>query len=388
MSGFFKPYEGKRPYLFISYSHSQSPEVVDTIRLLHEDRWRLWYDEGIPAGGDWPKNIEQHLRQSAAVLFFLSKSALASQNCFSEIKTALALGRSVLVMPLEQAEPDADWRALLDRATLLAPCPDAKSRAAAVLESGVVTRAFRRKPLEGFRWDRLGLAASAAVFLATLAALFALFTGRIALPGAQQDGAPTPSPAAAPAPTEEPDVDMSPWESFFPVSFPDAMQERAVRTALEKPGDDVLLSDLPQIRTLYFCGNMTLGELSAVGFNEKGEPTVNGSRVIEGSVADLSLIGRMPLLEELALIRQPVEDLSALAALTRLRVLSLAACETDALSTLAGQSSIETLHLEHSAVRDLGALGEMDALKTVTVSADMLPLKWNEKDGYELLLVK
>ena len=100
MSGFFKPYEGKRPYLFISYSHSQSPEVVDTIRLLHEDRWRLWYDEGIPAGGDWPKNIEQHLRQSAAVLFFLSKSALASQNCFSEIKTALALGRSVPVPPV------------------------------------------------------------------------------------------------------------------------------------------------------------------------------------------------------------------------------------------------------------------------------------------------
>ena len=28
MSRFFKPYEGTRPYLFISYAHKQSEEVV------------------------------------------------------------------------------------------------------------------------------------------------------------------------------------------------------------------------------------------------------------------------------------------------------------------------------------------------------------------------
>ena len=53
MSRFFKPYEGNRPYLFISYAHKQSEEVVSTIRILHEKGWRLWYDEGIPAGSDW-----------------------------------------------------------------------------------------------------------------------------------------------------------------------------------------------------------------------------------------------------------------------------------------------------------------------------------------------
>ena len=30
MSRFFKPYEGNRPYLFISYAHKQSEEVVST----------------------------------------------------------------------------------------------------------------------------------------------------------------------------------------------------------------------------------------------------------------------------------------------------------------------------------------------------------------------
>ena len=52
MSGFFKPYEGSRPFVFISYAHRQSDAVLDTIRILHEKGWRLWYDEGIPAGSD------------------------------------------------------------------------------------------------------------------------------------------------------------------------------------------------------------------------------------------------------------------------------------------------------------------------------------------------
>ena len=44
MSRFFKPYEGTRPFLFISYAHLQSEEVVSTIRIHDEKGWRLWYD--------------------------------------------------------------------------------------------------------------------------------------------------------------------------------------------------------------------------------------------------------------------------------------------------------------------------------------------------------
>ena len=33
MSGFFKPYEGSRPFVFISYAHRQSDTVLDTIRI-------------------------------------------------------------------------------------------------------------------------------------------------------------------------------------------------------------------------------------------------------------------------------------------------------------------------------------------------------------------
>ena len=389
MSRFFKPYEGKRPYLFVSYSHRQSDTVVDTIRLLHERRCRVWYDEGIPAGGDWPKNIALHMQQCAAVLFFLSKSALASPNCFSEVKTALELNKRVLVMPLEEAERSAAWQALLDRCVFLDASGDEQQRAETILASGTIRREFFRRPLEGFRWDRLGLAASLLLFALTIGAVYGVLTGLIPLPWAES--APpesTPQQAiATPVPTPAPSMDLTQWESMFPVSFPDTQQEKAIRSALGNYDEDVLLRDLPEVTALYFCGNMNLKSLKGVGFDAEGNATVNGAKVVEGKVSDLSVIGRMPYLEGLALIRQPVSSLGSLSALTNLRELSIAATAVEDLSALGAQPSLETLHLEHSAVRDLTALGAMRALRTVTVSADMLPLRWSDSAAFDVVLV-
>ena len=52
MNTFFRPYEGKRPYVFISYSHRDSETVLNLLSVLNERKLRLWYDEGIPAGSD------------------------------------------------------------------------------------------------------------------------------------------------------------------------------------------------------------------------------------------------------------------------------------------------------------------------------------------------
>ncbi|MBO5556590.1 MAG: toll/interleukin-1 receptor domain-containing protein, partial [Oscillospiraceae bacterium] len=110
MSRFFKPYEGRKPYLFISYSHRQSEDVVDTIRLLHEGGYRLWYDEGIPAGSDWPDNIARHMEACDGVLFFQSAEALRSPNCLSEIRTARRLNKPIQVVRLDDSAADAAWR--------------------------------------------------------------------------------------------------------------------------------------------------------------------------------------------------------------------------------------------------------------------------------------
>jgi hypothetical protein len=57
------------------------------------------------------------------------------------------------------------------------------------------------------------------------------------------------------------------------------------------------------------------------------------------------------------------------------------------LSALREQPSLETLHLEHTAVRDLCSLESLPGLKTVTVSRDMLPLRWSEGKGFAVILL-
>ena len=122
MTEFFKPYEGTKPYLFVSYSHRDTAKVIDTIRPIHDMHYRLWYDEGIPAGSDWPRNIAVHMRDCRMVLFFLSRTALASPNCLSEITTAAKQGKTILLMKLEDIridEADEKWQQALKSARTL-----------------------------------------------------------------------------------------------------------------------------------------------------------------------------------------------------------------------------------------------------------------------------
>ena len=169
MSAFFTPYEGKRPYLFISYSHRNSQEVLDTIALLHQQKVRLWYDEGIPAGNDWPKNIETHMRSSAMVLFFLSKTALASNNCLSEIETAVALKKPVLYFTLDDAQPEGRWAELMQSCLPLPTPADAKARADQVTRHRKLKGSFYRRWWETIPPGLFGLLLSVILFGAALA---------------------------------------------------------------------------------------------------------------------------------------------------------------------------------------------------------------------------
>ena len=47
-----QPYEGDRPYIFISYAHANSPAVIEVVQELVERGFRIWYDEGIEVGSE------------------------------------------------------------------------------------------------------------------------------------------------------------------------------------------------------------------------------------------------------------------------------------------------------------------------------------------------
>ena len=396
MSTFFTPYEGKRPYLFISYSHKNSQEVLETITLLHQRRVRLWYDEGIPAGNDWPKNIETHMRCSAMVLFFLSKTALASPNCLSEIETAVSLKKPVLYFALDDCQPEGRWAELMKICVPLPTPKDPWDRADTVTEHKMLKRSFYRRWTEKLPRGLFGFILSLLLFGAALVGAYGVYAGWFdaMFGGGTVPPSPTPRPTATPGPTPTPKAtgDPGPTPSIPPdmikVTFPDTEQERAVRAALGSDAESIYLPDLAAVTELRIVGNMPVADIDHTVFTHEGGCLVNGSSVSEGKVKDLSLIGKMAYMERLALVCQPLSDASALSGLVMLNDLYLSGNGSlQSLETLNDLPRLETLHLEHSGIKDLGPLADLPSLKTVTVSADMLPLTWPETCNFTVILV-
>ena len=96
-----KPYEGKANYIFVSYSHKDTDKVFPLLRKLTENGYRIWYDEGIDPGTEWPESIAKHLADCKVCLSFISNSSVKSTNCRREINYALARNKDFLSVVLE-----------------------------------------------------------------------------------------------------------------------------------------------------------------------------------------------------------------------------------------------------------------------------------------------
>ena len=386
MSMYFKPYEGKRPFLFVSYAHKQSEAVVNTIRIIHDKDYRVWYDEGIPAGNDWPSNIASHMECCEGVLFFLSKRALESHNCFSEMKEAYRQEKKILVIRLDKTPMTDNWEEILKDCQVIPLIEDNEKRADAILGSGFITPRFQITIWEKLPWKMMGLAASLLFFTGT-----ATFAGVIAggywTPYTEEETvteAPVQEEALSSAPVL---ADLGDSEGLFGIEFPDKQQERAIRRILNIPEGGISARQLSDIKEIYYCGGLSVSDPEDIRFSADGECLVNDVPVVTGQVTDLSLFRYMVYLEKLSLICQPVEDLSGIDGLSNLRELSLAGCELDEIRGLHDLQGLEIIHLEHTDIRDLTSLEEMPRLRTVTVSRDMLPLTWNDDAKFEVVLI-
>lgn len=87
---YFKPYEGDKPYIFISYAHADSDAVMSVVTHMHDRGYRIWYDEGIEVGSEWPECIASHLTGAQLVIAFISNSYMRSDNCRREMHYALS----------------------------------------------------------------------------------------------------------------------------------------------------------------------------------------------------------------------------------------------------------------------------------------------------------
>lgn len=96
-----KPYEGSENYIFVSYCHKDKKYVFPIIEQLARDGYRVWYDEGIDPGSEWPEIIARHLNGCATCIAFISENSLNSHNCRREINFALLKKKAFISVVLE-----------------------------------------------------------------------------------------------------------------------------------------------------------------------------------------------------------------------------------------------------------------------------------------------
>lgn len=99
-------YEGYEPYIFISYAHKDKDEVLDYIQALQQRGFRIWYDNGIQAGSEWPQTIATHLRKCACVISFVSENFVDSHNCRRELAYSQELKIPQLSIFINDLKPE------------------------------------------------------------------------------------------------------------------------------------------------------------------------------------------------------------------------------------------------------------------------------------------
>lgn len=98
----FEAYSGQDPYLFISYSHKDSALIYPEIERLHKLGFRIWYDEGIDPGNEWPDEVAKALDRCSFFIVFISPRSVESKNVRNEINFALSKHKQFLAVHVEE----------------------------------------------------------------------------------------------------------------------------------------------------------------------------------------------------------------------------------------------------------------------------------------------
>lgn len=100
----FEAYAGDQPYLFASYSHKDAASVFPELIYLRDQGYRVWYDEGIDPGNEWPEEIAKALEGAAFFIVFISPSAATSRNVRNEITFALDANKPFLAIHITETK--------------------------------------------------------------------------------------------------------------------------------------------------------------------------------------------------------------------------------------------------------------------------------------------
>ena len=93
-----KPYEGKDPFILISYDHKDSETVSVIISDLDKRGYRIWYHDRNQNGPEYIDAITQKIRNCRAFVCFLSANYDQSGNCLRELMYALQKSQTIVTI--------------------------------------------------------------------------------------------------------------------------------------------------------------------------------------------------------------------------------------------------------------------------------------------------
>lgn len=346
----FHSYDGDEPYIFVSYAHRDDERVYAVLRALRERRVRIWYDEGIEVGANWPQTVAEHLRGAETVVVFTSESSAVSPNCRREINFGVSQRKELLVVRLDDSALPPDMSLQLAGAPTI-DALSAEETAAAIaarLDESVTGDADggEASPRRGARKAVNGWFVASLVLLLLLAGAVTLLLGRIN----GWFGAPKGVVRQEITTAERGEVSVTRFTN---------------RTAME-----MLLRSL-ESDSLYLCGNALVSDALAIEHTADGW-AVGGEAVERGLVEDLGFLAGTDV-TELALIHENLRSLEGIEALPALTYLDISDNPLADLTPLTGLGQLRTLRalcLPEEA--DLSVLAGMSALREVYVSYDMI----------------
>ena len=365
---YFKPYEGDKPYIFISYAHADDATVLPIVGDMHRRGYNIWYDEGIEVGSEWQECIASHLADAHLVVAFISNAYMRSDNCRREMHyaqskkiktinifiedTALTPGMELQIgnifalmkytYPSDEYFYDKLYSAPLLNSENFADCAPRpttetqKSVPSARPEKSV--KKEKKKPGRGRKIARWSIAA--AVFGLVLAALIVgYFTGYL-------EKLLTPT------------TQIETLSDDTVCEFKNAVFENAAREYTGRATGDITVGELKGLTELYIVGD-------EYSLHEPG----SGVGQVSGSDKTASYTDWQG--NERTVGRGSVNDLSDLAYFTGLKTLWLQYQSLSGLDTMPA-CAITSLNLDGSRVSDLTGIGNLPELRRI--SADYAPV--------------
>lgn len=110
------PYEGREPYVFVSYSQKDGSIVKPFLEILRQNGCRVWYDKGIPKGVDWEIFLRDKIKRSKMILLFVSKNSMSKRSYVKkEMNIAKVLGVKMVAVRLDETDIDKEYVSVITK---------------------------------------------------------------------------------------------------------------------------------------------------------------------------------------------------------------------------------------------------------------------------------